>query len=45
MSGIFGFSTNLPMAIMTIGVNVVATCVLVVVLTKMFDSENVMFGK
>ncbi|MBO4750456.1 MAG: ABC transporter permease [Lachnospiraceae bacterium] len=45
MSGIFGFTTNLPMAIVTIAVNIVATCALVTVLTKMFDSENVMFGK
>ncbi len=45
MTGIFGFNTDLTMAMVTVGVNLVATGVLVTVLTKMFGSENVMFGK
>ena len=45
MNGIFGFNGDVAMAAVTIGVNLVATGVLVTVLTKMFGSENVMFGK
>ena len=45
MTGIFGFHTDLTMAMVTVGVNLVATGALVTVLTKMFGSENVMFGK
>lgn len=45
MSAIFGFKTDLVMALVSVGVNLVATGLLVTVLTKMFDNENVMFGK
>ena len=45
MNGIFGFQPDLTMALVTIGVNVVITGLLVMVLTKMFGNENVMFGK
>ena len=45
MASIFGFQTDLLMALVCVGVNLVATGVLVTVLTKMFDNENIMFGK
>ena len=45
MSAIFGFETDVVMSLVAVGVNLVATGVLVMVLTKMFDNENVMFGK
>ena len=45
MSGIFGFKADLPMVIVTICVNLVAAGALVMVLTKMFSSEKVMFSK
>ncbi len=45
MSAIFGFKTDIVMALVSVGVNLVATGLLVTVLTKMFDNENVMFGK
>ena len=45
MSSIFGFETDVVMSLVAVGVNLVATGVLVMVLTKMFDNENVMFGK
>ena len=45
MAAIFGFETDLVMSLVAVGVNLVATGVLVMVLTKMFDNENVMFGK
>ena len=45
MSAIFGFKTDFVMALVSVGVNLVATGLLVTVLTKMFDNENVMFGK
>lgn len=45
MSGIFGFQTDLTMCLLSIAANIVATGILVTVLTKMFGDENVMFGK
>lgn len=45
MAGIFGMKADVSKILITIASNVVATGVLVTVLTKMFGNENVMFGK
>lgn len=45
MHGIFSFNYDPIQVVITIGANIVAAGVLTVVLTKMFGSEKVMFGK
>jgi sodium transport system permease protein len=45
MAGIFGFEPNYAKCGLSIAVNFVASGVLIAVLTKMFDSEKVMFSK
>ena len=45
MTGIFGFQMDLKFCLLTILVNLVASGALVAALTKMFDNENIMFGK
>lgn len=45
MNGIFSFQMQVPCVIMTVIANVVYTVVFVVALTKMFESEKIMFSK
>ena len=45
MAGIFGFTPDIPMALLSIVVNVLVSGILVVVLTFLFSSEKVMFSK
>ena len=45
MAGIFGFTPDIPMALLSIVVNVLVSGILVVVLTFLFSSEKVMFGR
>ena len=45
MNGIFKFSYSAADVAISAIVNIIVTGVLVVVLTKMFDSEKVMFSK
>lgn len=45
MAGIFGFQTDLTMILLSVCTNIVATGILVTILTKMFGNENIMFGK
>lgn len=45
MNGIFSFSYELSQIFVALGMNLVVTAVLVVILTKMFNSEKIMFSK
>ena len=45
MIGIFSFDINLINIIVTVAANIVLTALGVLVLTKMFNSEKVMFNK
>lgn len=44
MNGIFGFSYNIVNILITVGCNLAFTGVLAFILTKMFDSEKIMFS-
>lgn len=44
MNGIFGFTYNITNILITIGVNLFITGILSVILSKMFNSEKVMFS-
>lgn len=45
MNGVFSFSAGLPEIALTAGINVVYTFLCVGILTKMFNSEKVMFSR
>lgn len=45
MNGIFSFSYELSQIFVALGMNLVVTAILVVILTKMFNSEKIMFSK
>ena len=45
MNGIFSFSYELSQIFVALGMNLVVTAILVVILTKMFSSEKIMFSK
>ncbi len=45
MNGIFSFSYQISQIVIALGVNLVVTGVLILILTKMFNSEKVMFSK
>ena len=45
MNGIFSFSYELSQILVALGMNLVVTAVLIVILTKMFNSEKIMFSK
>lgn len=45
MNGIFSFEANATHVLITIGMNVVYACVLSFVLTRIFNSEKMMFAK
>ena len=45
MSGIFSFRVNPAGVVVTVGVNLLLCAVGVVLLTKMFDSERIVYSK
>lgn len=45
MTAIFSFSLSPMNVLITVGINAVYTCLLVVLLAKMFNSEKIMFNK
>ena len=45
MDAIFSFEVNLVKVLIAIGMNIVYSCILTFVLTRIFNSENAMFSK